>query len=79
MFLGSHRWREICEEVRQTRRSMKDLTKNAPITTNATRLALDVKRVRKLMRTGVQGGGISAGDCDYCSIYGWGDPPPGPP
>jgi hypothetical protein len=53
-------------------------TKNAKTTTSANdatsaqpQLALDVKRVRKLVRTGVQGGGPSAGSCDYCSWFGW--------
>jgi hypothetical protein len=56
-------------------------TENGMKTTNATnaqpQLALDVKRVRKLVRTGVQGGGLNAGHCDYCSIVGWGHPKPG--
>jgi hypothetical protein len=78
MFHVSHQWRDTCNKF--SNEAMKDMKKNAVhTTTNTTNaqppLALDVKRARKLVRTGVQGGGLNSGPCTWCSMWGWGGPP----
>jgi hypothetical protein len=56
---------------------MKNVKNKSAPTTNSTTdgqppLALDVKRVRKQIRTGAQGGsGPSGGGCMFISWFGW--------